>query len=205
MLQDRFASMAGGGGASAGALGFAAPGWSVVDQAQAAFAGIPSAAMSYASDARPIIGEVPPPAAAPIYDTTVWASGFGGERHQRADGLVLPTDDSAYGGAMGVDRIVNANLRLGVFVGAGAGREDVELGVQTIDSTYVFGGGYGRFDWATQYLDFALYGGRQQHGLERIGNRKCQLVRYAGGLLDGYNESGSEEDLSVGRRAINDL
>jgi hypothetical protein len=31
--------------------------------------------------------------------------------------------------------------------------------VRTIDATYVFGGAYGRFDWVTQYLDFALYGG----------------------------------------------
>jgi outer membrane autotransporter protein len=107
--------------------------------------------MSYASgDSRPVIGKAAPPAA-PIYDTTIWASDFGGERRQRADGLVLPTDDWAYGGAMGVDRTVNSNLRLGAFVGAG--REAVELNVQTIDSTYVFGGGYGRFDWATQYLD----------------------------------------------------
>lgn len=158
MLRGRFDGTAGGVGGSA--LGFAgAPSSPVADQAQAAFAGIPSVAMSYASgDSRPIIGKAAP-AAAPIYDTTVWTSGFDGERHQSANGLVLPTDDWAYGGAMGVDRMVNSNLRLGAFVGAGGGREAVELNVQTIDSTYVFGGGYGRFDRATQYLDFALYGG----------------------------------------------
>jgi uncharacterized protein with beta-barrel porin domain len=73
--------------------------------------------------------------------------------------VVLPATDIAYGGALGIDRAFGPNLRLGAFAGGGASREDVELSVQSIDSTYAFGGGYGRFDWATQYLDFSLYGG----------------------------------------------
>jgi outer membrane autotransporter protein len=198
--------------------------------------------MSYASgDSRPITGKAAP-AAAPIYDTTVWTSGFGGERHQSANGLVLPTDDWAYGAAMGVDRMFGGNLRLGAFVGAGGGREAVELNVQTIDSTYVFGGGYGRFDWATQYLDFALYGGgvdnksaRQvanntvANGLEiatasyggwfispevtygygipfnAVTVTPRLRLRYVGGELDGYSETGSMQNLSVGGRSINDI
>lgn len=240
-LRGRFDSMAGSVGGPA--LGFAGvPSSPLADQAQAAISGIPSVAMSYASgDSRPVIGKAAPPAA-PIYDTTVWASGFGGERHQRADGLVLPTDDWAYGGAVGVDRMVNSNLWLGAFVGAGAGREAVELNVQTIDSTYVFGGGHGRFDWATQCLDFALYGGdidnkssRQvanntvANGLEiatasyggwfispevtygygiplnAVTATPRLRLRYVGGELDGYSETGSAQNLSVGRRSINDI
>jgi hypothetical protein len=134
-------------------------------------------------------------------------------------------------------------LRLGAFAGGGASREDVELSVQSIDSTYAFGGGYGRFDWATQYLDFSLYGGSISNGSTRgIANNTVASgfetatasyggwfisptlsygyripfsndilmtprvsVRYVGGSLDGYSETGSEQDLSVGRRAINDL
>ena len=88
---------------------------------------------------------------------------------------------------MGVDRALGGNLRLGAFVGAGASREAVELNVQTIDATYVFGGAYGRFDWISQYLDFSLYGrrhqqqehapDRQQHGCERAGERDRKLRR----------------------------
>jgi hypothetical protein len=156
MLQNRFAGMSTSAGG--GALGFAgAPSSPVADQAQAAFSGIPSVAMSYASDARPVLSKAA--AAAPYYDTTIWASGFGGERKQRADGVILPTTDTAFGGAMGVDRVLGGNLRLGAFVGAGTSRESVELDVQKIDASYVFGGGYGRFDWISQYLDFSLYGG----------------------------------------------
>jgi outer membrane autotransporter protein len=223
------------------ALGFAAlTNSGAADTAQAAFAGIPSLAMSYASDSRPLIGKA---AAAPAqYDTTVWASGFGGERKQHADGSVLPTTDTAYGGAMGVDRIVGSNLRLGAFVGSGASREEVELSVQSNDATYVFGGVYGRFDWRTQYLDFALYGGGINNKSTRgVANNtvpggfenatasyggwfispevtygyripvKSVLVtprlrvRYVGASLDGFSESGSMQNLTVGRRAINDL
>jgi uncharacterized protein with beta-barrel porin domain len=246
MLEDRFAGMSTGPGG--GALGFAgAPSSAVADQAQAAFSGIPSVAnssvaMSYASSAsRPVLGKASA-AGVPYYETTIWASGFGGERHQRADGVVLPTDDTAFGGAMGVDRTLGSNLRLGAFVGAGASREAVDLNVQTIDATYVFGGAYGRFDWISQYLDFSLYGGGINNkstrqvannlapgGLEnatasyggwfispeitygyRIPFNAITVtprvrLRYVGGQLDGYSETGSMQNLSVGSRSINDL
>jgi hypothetical protein len=59
MLQGRFAGMSVPGAGGRVASGFAAvSGSEVADQAQAAFAGIPSVAMSYASsDSRPIIGQ----------------------------------------------------------------------------------------------------------------------------------------------------
>src|SRR5215469_755108 len=176
MLQGRFGGMSTGAGG--GALGFAgSPSSPVADQAQAVFSGIPSVAMSYASNPRPVIGKAAAPAA-PVYDTTVWASGFGGERKQRADGNILPTSDTAFGGAMGVDRTLGSNLRLGGFVGAGASREAVELNVQTIDATYVFGGAYGRFDWISQYLDFSLYGG----GINNKSTRQIANNTVAGGI-----------------------
>jgi len=212
----------------------------LADQAAQAFSGIPSAAMSYASDPRPLLGKAPA-AAAPYY-ATVWFSGFGGERKQNADGVVLPATDIAYGGALGIDRVFGPNLRFGAFAGGGASREAVELSVQSIDSTYAFGGVYGRLDCVTQYLDFSLYGGGINNTSTRgVANNTVASgfetatasyggwfispevsygyripfkdllvtprvsVRYVGGSLDGYSESGSEQDLSVGRRAINDL
>ena len=102
--------------------------------------------------------------------------------HANADCLVLPATDVAYGGALGVDRAFG--LRLGAFAGGGASREDVELSVQSINSTYAFGGG---FDWVSQYLDFSLYGAsiskqqhpryRQQYRGERLRDRDRELWR----------------------------
>ena len=223
-------------------MSFAAPtGSGVVDEAQAAFGGIPSVAMAYASDPRPMFAKAPS-AAVPYYDTTVWASSFGGERRQDADGLVLSATDTAFGGAIGADRMFGSNVRLGGFVGSGSGREDIAFNTQTIDTDYVFGGLYGRLDWTTRFLDFALYGGGMSNsstrtvannlapdGLESAtasyggwfvspeliyGVRIPMMdfvmtprasVRYVGGVLDGYAEAGSAQDLTVSSRSIDDV
>jgi hypothetical protein len=240
MLRERLYSMTPGTGGSA-AMGFAAPDSSgVVGQAQGAFAGIPTVAMSYASDPKPILGKAP--AVAPYYDTTVWASGFGGQRIQDAYGPILAATDTAFGGAIGIDRAFASNWRLGAFLGAGAGREDVQFSVQTIDTTYVYGGMYGHVDVAAQFLDFALYGGGMNNNSTRgIANNLAAggfenatasyggwfispeliygihiptadfvwtpraTIRYVGGVVDGFSETGSAQNLTVGAQDINDV
>jgi CO/xanthine dehydrogenase FAD-binding subunit len=113
MLQDRFGGMGVPGGAGKVApLSFApsfAPNTAArLDAAHDAFAGIPSLSMSYASDDSRVRNAnaaylKAPVAAVPVYDTTVWASGFGGERRQSGFDTVLPVRDIAYGGAVGVE------------------------------------------------------------------------------------------------------
>jgi Autotransporter beta-domain len=240
MLRDRLYSMTPGTGGST-AMGFAAPDSpSVASQAQGAFAGIPTVAMSYASDPKPILGKAP--AVVPYYDTTVWASGFGGQRIQDTNGPILAATDTAFGGAIGIDRAFASNWRLGAFLGAGDGREDVQFNVQTIDTTYIYGGIYGHVDVAAQFLDFALYGGGMNNNSTRgIANNLATggfenatanyggwfispeliygihiptndfvwtpraTVRYVGGVLDGFSETGSAQNLTVGQQAINDV
>jgi len=241
MLRDRFTGMAPGVGGGSTAMGFATPDSSgVIGQTGAAFAGIPSVAMSYASDPKPILGKAP--AAVPYYDTTVWASGFGGQRIQDAFGSILAATETAYGGAIGIDRAFASNWRLGAFVGVGSGREDVAFNVQTIDTTYVYGGVYGHVDLAAQFLDFALYsGGMNNNSTRGIANNTVPSgfenatasyggwfispeltygvhfpvddyvwtprasIRYVGGALDGFSETGSAQNLTVGQQSINDV
>ena len=240
MLRDRFSGITTGGGGQS-AMSFAAPdSFGVAGQAQAPFANIPSVAMSYASDPKPILGKAP--AAAPYYDTTVWTSGFGGERIQDAYGSILPATETAFGGAIGVDRSFGWDWRLGAFLGGGFGREAVELNVQTVDTDYFFGGVYGHVDWAAQFLNLALYGGSMSnastrgvannlvpggfqsatanyggwfispeltYGIHIPGNDFVWtpriIVRYVGGSIDGFTETGSAQNLSLGAQAINDL
>jgi hypothetical protein len=240
MLRDRFSGITTGGGGQS-AMSFAAPdSFGVVEQAQAPFANIPSVAMSYASDPKPILGKAP--AAAPYYDTTVWTSGFGGERIQDAYGSILPATETAFGGAIGVDRSFGWDWRLGAFIGGGFGREAVELNVQTVDTDYFFGGVYGHVDWAAQFLNLALYGGSMSNASTRgVANNLAPggfqsatanyggwfispeltygihipgndfvwtpriIIRYVGGSIDGFTETGSAQNLSLGAQAINDL
>ena len=165
MLRDRLYSATPVAGGSR-AMSFAAPeGSGVVEQAQNAFGGIPSVAMAYASDPRPILGKSQ--AAVPYYDTTVWASGFGGQRNQNPFGAVLQATDTAYGAAIGIDRIFASDIRLGAFIGGGSGREAVELNTQTITTTYLYGGVYGQVNKGPQFLDFALWGGGLNNGSTR--------------------------------------
>ena len=170
------------------------------------------------------------------------AGGFESLTTGGGNAIATNTGSDTGDAAMGVDRTLGSNLRLGGFVGAGASREAVELNVQTIDATYVFGGAYGRFDWISQYLDFSLYGGGINNkstrtvanntvagGIEtasasyggwfispevtygyRIPFNAITVtprlrLRYVGGQLDGYSETGSMQNLSVGSRSINDL
>ena len=89
----------------------------------------------------------------------IWASGFGGARTQDATDQTLRATSSAWAGVVGLDRKVRPDLLLGAFIGGGAGRLSVDKNSQDIDSDYIFGGGYGRFDWVSHFLDFTLQGG----------------------------------------------
>jgi uncharacterized protein with beta-barrel porin domain len=72
---------------------------------------------------------------------------------------LLDGRSTAYGGLIGVDRVIRPDLLVGGFLGGGSSRQTTGFGQQADDTDYIFGGAYGRFDWRTQFLDFALYGG----------------------------------------------
>jgi outer membrane autotransporter protein len=221
-------------GSSAGISSFA-PAATATD----AFASIPSLAIAYAPETPAY--KAPPFAGVGI--TTVWTGAFGGIRHQSADGAMLGATDSALGAALGVDRQVAPDLKLGGFIGGGAGRLSVDLNSQSVTTDYIFGGAYGRFDWASQFADFMLYGGRTgsnssrtvannlaPNGLETATARydgffispdiaygwrlpvgsgyvltPTARLRYVAGFFDGFAETGSAQNLSVGSRTIQDF
>jgi hypothetical protein len=167
LVNNRLGEIASGGSTGSGASAFALTG-GVADAASAAFAGIPSIASSYAAGGS---GPGVVPNTTVVDRTTgmaLWTKGFVGARKQDADGPMLAANAIAYGGAMGVDGKVTSDLRLGAFVGVGQGQLSVDLSSQTIDTNYLFGGIYGRFDWTSRFLDFAVSTGHSTNSSNRL-------------------------------------
>ena len=217
---------------------FAPTGNPIVAAAHDAFASVLPAS-AYAADKG--LGVLPQAGIVdPASGTAVWTSGFGGIRRQDADGPMLGSRTTAYGGAIGIDGQLRPDLRIGGFVGAGQGRLNVDQDSQSVDTDYVYGGLYGRFDWVSHFLDFSVQAGRSgndsqrlvannmvSNGLETASasydgwyvspqiaygvripvNANMTLtpnarVRYLAGRFDGYNETGSAQNLSVGERKV---
>ena len=136
------------------------------ENSSGAFAGV-SSAMAYGPDNGRLIGKAP---AADYYSapTVIWANSFGGVRTQDATDSTLRATSSAWGGVIGIDRKVRSDLMLGAFVGGGAGRLNIDKGSQSVDTDYIVGGVYGRFDRASHFFDFTLQGGRAANKSTRV-------------------------------------
>jgi uncharacterized protein with beta-barrel porin domain len=142
-------------GARGGASAFAA-----IDTATSpfdAFAGFPQSALGYAEAAKaPVLK-----AASAVYadGNAVWAKGFGGQRVQDTNGAFIGGTTTGVGGAVGYERMIDPDLKVGALVGGSTNKTNLYLNAGSTNTDTVFGGAYGRKMWGGSFLDLAVIGG----------------------------------------------
>jgi len=99
--------------------------------------------------------------------TAVWARGFGGYRVQQSDGALLRTANTFYGGAIGIEKQVAYDLRVGAFAGGGATRSSIELNSGDTNSNLGFGGVYAHYFRGASFLYAAVQGGGSRNDVTR--------------------------------------
>lgn len=119
-----------------------------------AFASFPSSALGYAP--APVFK-----AASTSYGdgNAVWAKAFGGQRQQDNGGALIGGITTGYGGAVGYERLVGPDLRLGVLAGGSTNKTNLHFNAGSTGTDTMFGGAYGRKIWGGTFLDLSVIGG----------------------------------------------
>jgi hypothetical protein len=88
-----------------------------------------------------------------------WAKGFGGRREQTTEKDSIGSVTIGWGIAIGYDRQITANTRLGALVGGSRNESRFDLNAGSLGLDAMFGGVYSRTFFGASFLDLAVIGG----------------------------------------------
>ena len=115
---------------------------------------LPEGAMAHVADA-PLKSQT----AVSADGTAIWTRFFGGQSYDKADGVLVGFRNSYYGGAIGIDRPVDANLRYGAFLGGLSSTSKLALNYGDTDSRMGFVGAYARYAFGASFVKVGLQAG----------------------------------------------
>ena len=129
-----------------------------------AFASSPPETPGYAATRAPVFK-----GGAAVYadGNAVWARGFGGQRQQDTSVSFVGSTTTGYGGAIGYERVLNPDLKIGALLGASTNKTNLYQNGGNIGTDTVFGGAYGRFTRGNTFLDLAVIGGNLDNSSAR--------------------------------------
>jgi hypothetical protein len=131
--------------------------------------------------------------------SAVWAKGFGGQRLQDSSGPFAGSTTTGYGGAVGYERALDPDLKIGALVGASGNKTNLYRSAGSESTDTVFGGAYGRFTRGATFLDLAVIGGNLDNGSARpIGGGlalQTATASYGGWFVDPTITLGQRIDI----------
>jgi outer membrane autotransporter protein len=184
-----FAAGAGGGSSAFAAVDTAA-------SPSDAFTSFPQDALGYAATKVPVFK-----AASAVYadGNAVWAKGFGGQRQQDTTGTFTGGTTTGYGGAVGYERMLDPDLKIGALLGASTNRTNLYSNAGSTGTDTMFGGAYGRKTWGGTFFDLAVIGGNLDNTSARniAGGLALQTATasYGGWFIDPSLMAGRRLDI----------
>ena len=124
----------------------------------------PSAAVKMVSDAfgaktDPLIG-----------NTAIWTRAFGGRSFDKADGALVSVRNLYYGGAVGLDRRVDATVNYGGYIGGVNSTSTFDDAYGNIATNMAFAGAYARQSWGSNFVKIGFQSGYGTNSSTRYTN-----------------------------------